>query len=549
ENARIENLGLEVIYAKGQAQNTTVYSGGKVQVLAGGTALNLNISQGGREEVKGKDSKAQIFGTQVISKGGQAQNTTVYSGGKVQVLEGGTALNLNVSQGGREEVKGKDSKAQILGTQVISKGGQAQNTTVTSGGRVEILSGGLALNLNINKGGKVVTFSQGKDSKAQIFGSHVVQRGGSSYQAQIVKNGVQEVLGLTQEATVKAQGLLTIKNQGLASKVTLHSQSLLQIAKGGQIKEIFAKKGAQIEAKSKASLADLTLQSGALCNLDGQVNLSGKNTFKAKATLIGGSSQNLVKLKSGSINLQGDNLLTKFYLETENSTLNIAGSNNKLGYLKVSKKTTINYKLANLDPKKDTTLLSLVKSNKQKIGSYQIYLTKNQNLGSYKLSNHLIPAKNQNFTIYLNNKKLGAAKINDKALEKRGFSLKLSLNKNLIKFSVKLQAGQILKPQASNFNLKGSQASDIFYTDKNNNTITGVDGRDVVIYNSFNWGKDIIKKTNGTINIVFCGLASSKIRTKKEGSNLVVSTTQNKNSKITISNWNDQTHKLVYAKK
>lgn len=142
--------------------STTIYSGGRLQVLNGGMAVSNNIKGGGSIEVYG----------------GNANITTVSSGG--EMLVGGIKGNSNIIM--PDEFQESDESLNILnlkeatpnqtgGTQIIGPGtgnteyedlsdllflkgkGTVTSTTLSSGGHLLVSDGGLAISTIIKKGG------------------------------------------------------------------------------------------------------------------------------------------------------------------------------------------------------------------------------------------------------------------------------------------------------------------------------------------------------------------------------------------------------------
>jgi Hint domain len=90
----------------GTVTDTTVDSGGTLDILAGGTADPTTVEPGGSETVSagGSDTGANVYGTQYVY--GSASDSTVFAGGRVVVENGGTISGAVISGGTVEVVSG-----------------------------------------------------------------------------------------------------------------------------------------------------------------------------------------------------------------------------------------------------------------------------------------------------------------------------------------------------------------------------------------------------------------------------------------------------------
>jgi hypothetical protein len=90
----------------GAVTDTTVDSGGTLDILAGGTADPTTVDAGGSETVSagGSDTGANVYGTQYVY--GSANDSTVFAGGRVVVENGGTISGAVISGGTVEVVSG-----------------------------------------------------------------------------------------------------------------------------------------------------------------------------------------------------------------------------------------------------------------------------------------------------------------------------------------------------------------------------------------------------------------------------------------------------------
>ena len=97
----------------------------------------------------------------------------------------------------------------------------------------------------------------------------------------------------------------------------------------------------------------------------------------------------------------------------------------------------------------------------------------------------------------------------------------------------------------------GNACYDIFTNGAGNDTIVGVDGRDVVVYDKNTWGNDIIKATDGSMTILFNGLKSSQVKTELVGDTMTITRkngkTPDESQTIVIEGWCSDTHNIVYG--
>ncbi|MBQ9406353.1 MAG: AIDA repeat-containing protein, partial [Desulfovibrio sp.] len=108
-------------------------------------------------------------------------------------------------------------------------------------------------------------------------------------------------------------------------------------------------------------------------------------------------------------------------------------------------------------------------------------------------------------------------------------------------------AGAMKKGTAKNDTLTGNANSDIFYGGKGNDKINGKNGRDVAVYDTTAWGKDVIAKTSGTMTLLFNGVKAGQITKKQSGSTMTITRKSDKKQSITVNGWSDDTHNIVYA--
>ena len=121
--------------------------------------------------------------------------------------------------------------------------------------------------------------------------------------------------------------------------------------------------------------------------------------------------------------------------------------------------------------------------------------------------------------------------------------------KNVVTLKLAVAAGKWLV-NTGKAALKGAANSDIFFGGKGNNTITGVNGRDVAVYRAADaWGKDTIAATKGTMTLVLGGLTAKKVTRSlnKDTGVMTITKKVDTSQKITVKGWNAATHNIVYA--
>jgi autotransporter passenger strand-loop-strand repeat protein/T5SS/PEP-CTERM-associated repeat protein len=272
--------GSEIVSAGGTA-SATVLKGSEI-VSSGGTTVGTTVSSGGVE---------------IVSAGGTASNTTVLSGGTLDVLSGGLADPATIHSGGSEVVSahGTDDGAQILGgrqldyglasgatvstgSQVIEAGGTASDTTVSSGGVVTVLSGGTAVGLTILTGGTVIA-----SGSATIGGatSGLIEASGKGAQVQL-DNAIAS--GGTLSAGSGAVIATTALSVDSIVGATIAGSSLVEVASGSTL---------TLSGGTVRLGAVVETLSGGTAMVSGSVSNSG--------TLFASGSGSMVEIASGAV--------------------------------------------------------------------------------------------------------------------------------------------------------------------------------------------------------------------------------------------------------
>ena len=555
--------GKQNILAKGSAYSATINSGGVQNIK--GYAKATEINSGGTANVNAGKTSSLIVNDGAILKinSGFDYNTVVQGGGKEYVLgsaiatkinengffelsSGGYALTITISKNALENIcsKASDYNAKIFGEQVVSLGGNSVSARISNGGlqtvygkstNAIVFSGGRVVNqgsvsgLTISANGyESISGNKTVDSNAKIWGLQEIY-GGLVYSAQIKKGGEQIIFnGSSINAQVSSGGKLT--------------------ASGGTISGMCIVAGGILATQNNAKLSNLVLKKSATCNLDSTVTISGTNIFNDSSKIIGGSEDRLIKFaKNAVINLTKNVDMSNAFLDVASTSFVITGNNNKFSYIALDNNTKFTYNISAVTVNDKNYMLNLGSKINQADSNNQIIVQVAQGIGLYRLSQNLIQSKNTSYVIKQGNTTIGTAKLNGKTLTKNGVTYKLKSSGDRINLTLSLKAGKILKNNGKNSKLTGNTDSDIFYGGKGNDVITGKNGRDVSVYDTNSWGKDTIKKTSGTMIVLFNGLTKSKIKTSLKGSTMTISKASDDSQKITLEGWGSNTHSIVFT--
>ena len=137
-------------------------------------------------------------------------------------------------------------------------------------------------------------------------------------------------------------------------------------------------------------------------------------------------------------------------------------------------------------------------------------------------------------------------KLGAEAVVKNGVSYAVSAAKNVVSLKLAVAPGEMKIGNAKANKLKGTADSDIFYGGKGKDKITGVNGRDVAVYDTNAWGKDTIYKTKGTMTLVLAGVAEGDVQTKLSTKGVMTITRTGTSDKITVKGWSENTHSIIY---
>ena len=137
--------GVTLAVSAGTVSNTTVLSGGTLELLAGAVQSGTTISSGGILEIGSGETlsgyRASAGITLEAGFGGSLSNTIVLSGGALDVLAGGRANGITVSSGGTAEIA---DGAIVSGLSSVSATGKSA-TLLVEGDIITVSTGGVVL--------------------------------------------------------------------------------------------------------------------------------------------------------------------------------------------------------------------------------------------------------------------------------------------------------------------------------------------------------------------------------------------------------------------
>ena len=336
KDAIISGSGVQNILAGGQSDNSTVSSGGTINVsgisnnaivneggifnvLSGGladgtklTSATMMVAKGGTSQntifndstqtVFGTDINAQVTsGTQNIENGGTAKNATISGSGVQNILAGGQSDNSTVSSGG-----------------TIKVSGISNNATVNEGGIFNVLSGGLADGTKLTAG--IVTVDKDAISQNGTMNGGQMTVAGTDIKTQI-NGGTQlvEAGALAQNSIVSGSGVQQIAQGALAQNVTVNNggKQLVEGAAEGTVINV----GGSAEFASGATSTGSILRGGRL-NIDAGA-VDNNTTINSGFAYVAGESNNATINYLGSQTIQSGGKATS-------ATVNSTGTQNIL---------------------------------------------------------------------------------------------------------------------------------------------------------------------------------------------------------------------------
>ena len=536
----------------GKATSSTVEQYGRINISSGGKAIKTNVLYGGDIYVSkgGIASKTTLnnYAFQYVSSGGKCFSTTVKSGGFLYIYSGGVASNTIVSSGAYISLGSGASDYNTTlkaNTSQYLSGAVSYNTHIKSGAVQDLFSGTHAYSTNISSGGSqyIGEYSESNNALISAGGLQYIN-GGTADSATIKKNGSQYLYSGNAKNTVISSGGTQI--------VYVFGKSYdTEVKKGG---ELYTSYGSATNI-NLSSGGKLTVYSGAIGNLNAvkgakiynsgySFNLSNSNVLSGVTVSSYYSSATAYLDDFASLTLSGNVNMNKIAIN--GGQIAVYGQSNTAYSLNTM--WDRNWHVDSLKSPNSKFMLTLKKDSTAWNGSQDIHVSKNQKIGTYKIVKGLNLNDTFMNTIVIDNKAVANTKINDK-VTKNGvtYSSIYSSSTEELKLKISVAAGVIRKATGKNSKLVGTNNSDIFYGGSGNDRIQCKNGRDVVVYDSSSWGKDIISATSGTLSVLFNNIKKSEISQKQSGNNLLITKKNDKNQSITIKNYSEDTHELVFT--
>jgi hypothetical protein len=233
-----------------------------------------------------------------------------------------------------------------------------------------------------------------------------------------------------------------------------------------------------------------------------------------------------------------------------NGKLVVAGIGNRIANLSANASASISYDVRSVNAGGTSVMLQgdTALSGAQ-AAKYAAVVAVGQDMGVYELSSNITLANNTSFAISQGTSSLGSAVLNGTALAKDGVSYSVGTTgaAGQVNLTLTAIAGNMYKGDNGANSLGGTADCDIFYGGGGNDTIATGNGRDLLVYTTAAWGQDTVTSTGGTATLLFSGLNASDITTVKSGTSMIISRASDAAQKITVQNWNDSAHSIVYA--
>ncbi len=367
---------------------------------------------------------------------------------------------------------------------------------------------------------------------------------GTAINTKVKAYGKQLVYGGCASGTkVSANGDLGVLQGGIAKKITVAKDGIVTIT-GGTL-DTASISGGVLTFTTSAQLngAESTLYLMTSGNKD---YIAGSNKFY-KSDIAGGSPKQRVIMKKNAVVAVTNSWMGELYLDARQGKLIFSGDQNTFKSLYIGKNSKISYDITKKSANSNDTLLFLESQNKQKCGKFTISTKKNQKTGVYSLSTNIIQKNNTAYSLTVGSVNVGTVKLNSSALAKNGMTYTLASSGAEISLAIAMKAGKMLKGTAKANKLTGSSHSDIFYGGKGNDTLSGVNGRDVAVYDKTKWGKDKILKTGGTMTILFKDLKKTDVVQKLKGTTMTLTRKGDKSQSVTVEGWDKATHNVVFG--
>ncbi len=475
------------------------------------------------------------------------ENSVIYSGYSQSIYNDGITINTNIQSGGR---------------QLVYCNGHSITTTISSGASQYV--DGYAYSTIIKNGGEQYVDNDGYVANTKIYGNQEIKGGGVDFY--IYKGGSQDVYGTVSNTTIYSGAVQIVYGRdGCASHTIINNGGHQYVRRNASAYDIKVKNGGMLIIGGSANSIKLYF-GGILSTYDGAtlVNINGLGTsisMGGNSAYIGGESNYLNQIKvtaahdfklyidkNSKLEL-GSNVKMNNVTLSDNSNLypnlTVSGTGNQFYYIE-SIKSKLTYNVNKLTKKDTAIMLKILSEDKPVYMQSIINVAKNQDIGTYKLSKNIDNTKLVT-QIYLNDAYQGATITNVSKFNKNGVTYSVTYNNGSTNLKLTAYGDKIYKGTTKADKLTGTTNSDIFYGGKGNDTITGKNGRDVAVYDKTTWGKDVIAKTSGIMTLLFKDLKESDIVQKTSGKNMIITRKGDSKQQITVNNWNDSTHNIVFG--
>ena len=369
-------------------------------------------------------------------------------------------------------------------------------------------------------------------------------------------------------------GTLTIERNAQVSSMTINNAAVVSVATKAKVNgATLADESATLQILSGGIASNVTLNNGSL-NLATGGNLFGLTFGNGTLVLNGGTLSGVDALTSlnaayitgtgnwsskktltlGATDTATD--LTNCHLTVNCAKLDLAGSVT-IGSLAGKVTNITGFNIQNTTPDTDTTtdsdtttnakLLTATQTASTLKGNVQIVADTKQTLGSYTLSENVTYAGK--FTV-----KFGKTSVSSnigRVVSKEGVSYTLN-DSGQLSLTAYASKNTIIKGKKASNALTGTANSDVFYgcgqyKDKGtNDTITTMAGRDIVVYDANSWGTDKIKTAKGTLTLLFKDMSRDDVEIKDDGTTKIFTNKADASQTITVQDWNDSTHNILY---
>ena len=248
------------------ASNTTVTSGGRLDIFEDGNADGVVVSRGGSLNI---DRAADVTGVKVMNSGYLAM--TVDSGTNVAGTFAGSAFRIENGAVAGFEANGMKSLT-------LLDGGTAENAIVTSEGMIRVSSGGTAAGATVNENGQIIVSSGGTATGGML------NNGGGMYVAES---------GMAADLTVKNGGKITIEGGANVTGLSLEDGARLDMTLTDRTHVAGTSGGSAFEAKD-GRLDHFSMNNGWLTISDGCVATDLSLEGGVEMTVSGGTVNGLI---------------------------------------------------------------------------------------------------------------------------------------------------------------------------------------------------------------------------------------------------------------